>query len=322
MKAAVRSTYGASEVLSVKEIDIPTPKDNEVLIRVHAATVNRSDCHVLTGKPYAMRLFTGLSKPKLATTGCDFAGEIAATGRGVTAFKPGDKIMGFGGGLGSGSHAQYFILRGTTAAKAIVPMAANLTYAEAAACLEGAFYALNSVKGIDPKPGQKALVIGATGAIGAATVQFLKYYGVSVTATCRGEHEALVRSLGAERMIDYTKKDFTKDNERYDLIFDSVGKSSFFKCKHLLKKNGKYTSSNGIINFFLILITSILGGKKVVFKIAVRIKAGLQFIKELIEEGKFVPVTDRIYPLERIADAYSYVMTGQKVGNVVIIMDN
>jgi NADPH:quinone reductase-like Zn-dependent oxidoreductase len=269
-----------------------------------------------------MRLFTGFAKPKLPTTGSDFAGEIAATGKNVTAFKTGEKVMAFGGGLGNGSHAQYFILPETLAAKIIVPMPANLTYEEAATCLEGAFYALNAVRGMDPKPGQKALVIGATGAIGAATVQFLKYYGVSITATCRGEHEALVRSLGAEKIIDYTKEDFTKQDEQYDLIFDSVGKTSFFTCKHLLKKKGKFTSSNGLINFILIFVTPLLGGKKVIFKIAVRIKEGLQFIKELIETGKFIPVTDRIYPLDKIADAYRYVMTGQKVGNVVITMDN
>lgn len=181
MKAAVRSKYGSPEVLSIKELDIPTPKDNELLIKVHAATVNRSDCHVLTGKPYAMRLFTGLPKPKSAVTGSDFAGEITAIGKAVTSFKPGEKVMGFLGGLGGRTHAQYFIVTESLALKAIVTMPAHQTYEEAAASLEGAFYAINAVKSLDPKPGQKALVIGATGAIGAATVQFLKYYGVNVT---------------------------------------------------------------------------------------------------------------------------------------------
>src|SRR6185295_6779049 len=162
---------------------------------------------------------------------------------------------------------------------------------------------------------------GATGAIGSSYVQFLKYYGVSVTAVCRGEHRELVSSLGADKVIDYTTEDFTTDSERYDFIFDAVGKSNFFKCKKLLKKKGGYTSSGGWINIFLLMITPLLGGKKVFFSFAVKIETELNFIKDLVEMGRFSPVIDRKYPIDKIAEAYVYVATGQKIGNVIITMD-
>jgi len=321
MKAAIRSKYGLPGDLRIQELEIPTPKDDEVLIRVHATTVNRSDCHVLSGRPFFMRLFTGLFKPQSSIIGTDFTGEIAATGSGVQSFKAGDKIMGFGGAFSCGSHAQYFILPERKAAKAIVPLPVNKTYDEAAACLEGAFYAASVIMGLKPTAGQKALVFGATGAIGSSYVQFLKYYGTSTTAVCGGENEALVRSLGADKVIDYKKDDFTKDRERYDFVFDAIGKSSFIKCKKLLRKKGIYTSSNGAINLLWVLITPLFGGKKVAFPVPKSIKAALIFIKDLVEKGNFKPVIDRKYPLEKIAEAYEYVASGQKIGNVIITMD-
>jgi len=321
MKAAVRSTYGLTGDLRIKDLDIPTPADNEVLIRVHASTVNRSDCHVLSGRPFFMRLFTGVFKPRLSITGSDFAGEIETVGSAIQSFKTGDKIMGFGGAFGCGSHAQYFTLPEEKATKMMITMPSNITYNEAAACLEGAFYAAAQINQLKPKPGQKALVYGATGAIGSSYVQFLKYYGVSVTAVCRGEHEELVRSLGANKVIDYTTEDFTKDSGQYDYVFDAVGKSSFFKCKKLLKKTGGYTSSGGRINLFLLIFTPLLGGKKVFFSFSNNITAELKFIKELIVKGSFKPVIDRIYPIDKIVEAYQYVATGQKIGNVIITMD-
>jgi len=321
MKAAVRSKYGSGEVLSVQEIDKPTPKDNEVLIRVYAASVNRTDNHVLTGRPFIMRLFTGLFKPKLAVTGSDFAGQVEATGPTVTSFKVGDKVMGFGGAFGCGSHTQYFTLPEGKATKMMITMPPSITYDEAAACLEGAFYAAAQINPLKPKPGQKALVYGATGAIGSSYVQFLRYYGAYITAVCRGEHRELVSSLGADKVIDYMTEDFTKDNEQYDCVFDAVGKSSFFKCKKLLKEKGGYTSSGGWINLLLLIITPLLGGRKVFFSFAANISAQLKFIKDLIEKGNFRPVIDRKYPIEKIAEAFTYVATGQKIGNVIITMD-
>ncbi len=316
MKAAVRSKYGLSNVVSVKEITTPTPNADEVLIRVHAATVNRSDCHVLWGKPFVMRFFTGLFRPRLASTGSDFAGQIEAIGSNANSFKPGDRVMGFGGALGCGSHAQYLVL---SKMNRMVLIPERLTYEEAAASLEGAVYAFWATL-LGLKAGQKAMVIGGTGAIGSCYTQFLKHYGVSVTAVCRGEHRELMKSLGANIVIDYTKEDFKKDNNKYDYVFDAVGKSSFFKCKHLLKENGMYTSSDGFENIFLIPITSLLGGKKVVFK-ATTISAGLNFVKEMIESGNFKPVIDKKYPIEKIGEAFDYVASGQKVGNVIITMD-
>jgi len=316
MKAAFRSKYGPPKVLSIKELEIPIPKDNEVLIRVYAASVNRSDNHVLTGRPFIMRLFTGLFKPRLAITGTDFAGQIEAVGINVSSFKVGDKVMGFGGGFGIGSHAQYLTFPET---KRIVLMPVNVSYEQAATLLEGTYYAAIGTKQLKPTADQKALVYGATGAIGSAYVQFLKYYNVNVTAVCGGENSELVRSWGADKIIDYKKEDFTKDNEQYDFVLDAVGKSSFVRCKPLLKKKGLFASSGGFENLFWVLVTPLLGGKKVLFP--KDSKGILNFIKELVENGSFKPVIDRIYPLEKIAEAFTYVATGQKIGNVVVTMD-
>jgi len=316
MKAAIRSKYGSSEVLSIQEVEMPTPKDNELLVKVYATTVNRSDYHVLTGKPLLMRLFTGLFKPTLPITGSDFAGQIEAIGENVKSFKVGDRVIGFVD-MGLKSHAQYLTLPETKA----IATPINTTYEEAVACIEGAFYALSAIKGMKPVAGQNALVIGATGAIGSSFVQFLKYYGVSITAVCRGENSELVKSLGAERIIDYKTEDFTNDNGKYDLVFDAVGNNSFMKCKSLLKHKGQFSSTGGFANIFWTIITPLFGGKKVVFPMPKNVYAGLNFINELVEKGSFKPVIDRRYPLDKIADAYTYVASGQKIGNVIISMD-
>ncbi len=320
MKAAVRTKYGLPGDLTIKDLDIPVAKDDEVLIKVHATTVNRSDCHVLSGKPYFMRLFTGLLKPNRSIIGSDFTGEIAGAGKEVTSFITGEKIMGFGGGLGCGSHAQYFVLPEIKAKKIIVPIPSNLDYEEAAACLEGAVYATSFTQQLKFNPGQKALVYGATGAIGTAYIQILKSYDVAVTAVCAGEHADLIKTLGAEKVIDYKKEDFTKYPEKYDFIFDAVGKTSFLRCRKLLTKQGVFSPSNGMINLFWVVATPLLGGKKVIFPASKSIKDMLNFIRGLVEKGKFKPVIDRIYPLEKIADAYTYVASGKKIGNVIISM--
>jgi len=316
MKAAVRSKYGSSEALKVTEIETPTPKDNELLIRVYATTVSRTDCHVLTGKPFFMKFFTGLFKPNFTVTGTDFAGQIEAIGRNVKSFNVGDKVIGFEF-LGLRSHAQYLTIPDT---KGISMMPDNTTYSEAAACIEGAFYALNAIKAADLKQGQKALVYGATGAIGSSAVQFLKFYGIYVTAVCGSENSELIKSLGADKIIDYKSSDFTKDNEQYDYVLDAVGKSTFEKCKPLLKEKGVYSSSGGG-DLFAALITPLLGGKKVLFSPPKNLKGCLTFIKDLVEKGSFRPVVDKTYPLDKIAEAFNYVLTGEKIGNVIITMD-
>lgn len=319
MRAAVRSKYGTGKVVTIKNVETPVPSDDELLIRVHAATVNRSDNHVLTGKPYAMRLFTGLFKPKDATTGSDFAGVVEAVGNKVQSFKIGDRVMGFTGGLRGGSHAEYFRF---PAHKGVISMPANTTFTEAAACLEGAYYASVSIIDLKPRSGQKALVYGATGAIGSSYVQFLKNCGVYITAVCRSQHFGLVQALGAHKLIDFTKEDFTKDHERYDFVFDAVGKSTFVKCKHMLKPKGFYIPTGGFENLLLVPLTRLFGGKQVYFPAPIRVTRGLNYVRDLIEKGRFKPVIDRIYPLEKISEAYAYVASGEKIGNVVITMDN
>jgi NADPH:quinone reductase-like Zn-dependent oxidoreductase len=313
MKAAVRYKYGTPEVLNIKDLEVPIPKENEVLIKISATTVNRSDCHVLWGKPVMIRVFTGLFKPRLASTGSDFAGQVEAVGKNVQSLKEGDKVMGFGGVFGCGSHTQYMTFPET---KGIITMPDKLSYEEAAACLEGAVYAASIINTLKPKAGQKALVNGATGAIGSAKVQILKSYGVDVTAVCSSANIAIVQSLGADRVIDYTTEDFTKGDDQYDFIFDAVGKSTFSKCQQVLKKNGIYSSSDP--DMFWAIITSLYGSKKSTFPQLPNIKAELNFIKTLIEKGSFKPLIDRKYPLEEIANAYEYVATGQKLGNVIL----
>ena len=319
MKAAIRSTYGAPEkVLSIQEIDKPSPKDGELLIKIYATSANRTDYHILRGKPFMMRLFTGLFKPRSTVIGSDFAGQVEATGASVRSFKVGDKVMGFGGVFGIGSHAQYLTFPEN---KGVVLMPDNITYEQAAGCLEGTYYSAAGINHLKPQAGQKALVYGATGAIGSADVQFLKYYGLYVTAVCGGEHTELLRSLGADKVIDYKTQDFTKDDERYDCIFDAVDKTGFLKCKPLMKENGIYTSSGGFEYLLLALITKVTVGKKVLFIPPKDIKGNLEFIRNRIEDGSFRPVIDKVFPMNKIAEAFTYVGTHQKIGNVIIKID-
>jgi len=316
MKASVRSKYGKAEVIRIQEIERPTPKDDELLIKVHATTVNRSDYHALTGKPVFMRLMTGLLKPKLPITGSDFAGEVEAAGKSAKLFKAGDRVMGFID-LGSQSHAQYLAISETQVASA----PGNVSYEEAAACLEGAFYAISGMSYITPKAGENALVIGGTGAIGSSYVQFFKSHNLDITAVCRGEHSQLVKDLGAAKIIDYQKEDFTKVPGQYDYVIDAVGGHSYARCRHLLKKGGAFSSSGGAMNILVSLLTPRAGGRRVIFPIPRNLIGSLNHIKDLVEGGKFKSVIDRKYPIEKIAEAYRYVGSGQKVGNVVIVME-
>lgn len=324
MKAAIYKKYGSPSVIKVKNTEKPTTKDNEVLIRVYATTVNRTDCAMLRAKPFIMRFFTGLFKPKNPILGTDFAGKVEAVGKNVKSIKIGDKVFGFNDG-GLSSHAQYMTL---SEDNALTTMPNNITYDEAAASIEGTHYAYNFINKIKLKSGQKVLVNGATGAIGSAAVQLLKYFGANVTAVCDSKNTELVKSIGADKVIDYTKVDFTKSNEKFNYIFDAVGKSSFPKCKPVLEIGGVYISSEiGLMaqNLFFALFTPIISkllrkqaGKKVIFPIPEDCRRSVLFIKKLIEEGKFKAVTDRKYPLEEIAEAYRYVEKGQKIGNVII----
>ena len=320
MKAIVYTKYGPPDVLQLKEVEKPTPKDNEVLIRIYATTVNRTDCATIRAIPFFARLFTGMFKPKKQIPGTEFAGKIEEIGKNVKSLKAGDKIFGFDD-QGSGSHAQYMTISEDKA----ITIPKDITYEQAAASTEGAHYAYNFINKVKLKSGQKFLINGASGAIGSAAVQLLKYFGANVDAVCNTKNIELVKSLGAEKVFDYTKEDFTKGDQEYNFIFDTVGKSSFAKCKPLLKPGGVYISSElGYMaqNIFFALITPVIGNKKVIFPLPTDCKRSILLIKKLIEEGKFKAVIDRKYPLEQIVEAYNYVETGQKTGNVVITVDH
>ena len=317
MKAIVYTKYGPPEVLKLKEVAKPAPKDNEVLIKVHATTVNRTDCATRKAEPFFARFFTGLIRPKKKILGTEFAGEIEAVGKDVTSFKVGDKVFGFSGS-NFGAHAEYMIM---PKEGFLTTMPANITYKEAAPSTEGAYYAHSFIRNSKIKSGQSVLINGATGAIGSAALQLVKYFGANVTAVCNTRNMALVKSLGADKVLDYTKEDFTKDDQIYDAVFDTVGKSSFSRCKPLLKPGGIYISSDlGYMaqNPILALVTPIFRKKKVIFPMPLKVDENIVLFKKLIEAGKFKGVIDRCYPLEKIIEAYRYVETGQKTGNVVI----
>ncbi|MFC1780751.1 NAD(P)-dependent alcohol dehydrogenase [Planctomycetota bacterium] len=326
MKAVVATKYGSPDVLKLKEVEKPIPKDNEVLLKVHATTVNRTDTATIRAKPFIIgRLMTGIFKPKKPIPGTEFAGKVEAIGKNVSSYKVGDKVFGFNED-GFGSHAQYMTIAED---KALTTMPKNITYEQAAASTEGAHYAYNFINKVNLKSGQKVLVNGATGAIGSAAVQLLKHFGVNVTGVCNTKDFELVKSLGADKLIDYQKEDFTKDNQKYNFVFDTVGKSSFAKCKSILQPGGVYISSDlGFMaqNIFLPLITPIIkpmiGNKKTVFPIPKDSKGSVLLIKKLIKKGKFKTVIDRKYPLEQIVEAYRYVEKGQKTGNVVITLEH
>lgn len=319
MKAVQYYNYGPPEVVKLEEIEIPMPKEDEIQIKVHVATVNRTDCGFRSAEYFIVRFFSGLFRPKNKTLGSEFAGEISAIGSRIQSFKVGDSVFGFNS-ENFGAHAEYLVMKEkTNSALAIIPD--GLSYEEAAPICEGAHYAWNDIRAAKIKSGQKVLVNGATGAIGSAAVQLLKYLGAEVTAVCATENMELVQSLGPDVVIDYTKEDFTKLNQSFDVVFDAVGKSSFGKCKPILKKGGIYMSTElGYMsqNIFLALFTPLFRGKKVIFPIPFMKKELINFLKERVEDGSFKPLIDRTYPLEQIVDAYRYVETGQKVGNVVI----
>lgn len=321
MKAAVNTRYGPPEVVRISEVEKPTTRDNELLVEVHATTVNRTDCACRAAKPFFMRFFTGLTGPRATVLGNEFAGVVEAIGSGVTSFEVGDKVFGYNEGP-FGAHAEYLSIPEDGS---LATMPANVTFQEAAPSIEGSHYALSHIRAAKIQRGQDVLVNGATGAIGSAAVQLLKSLGANVTAVCDTDNTELVRGLGAIRVIDYTTEDFTKDEQTYDVVLDSVGKSSFSQCKGLLKPDGIYLSSElgpRGQNPFLALMAPLHGGKRVMFPIPKHDQEMVGYFKDLIESGQFKPVIDRTYPLDQIVEAYRYVETGQKIGNVVISVEH
>jgi len=323
MKAIVYTKYGPPDVLQLKEVEKPTPKDNEVLIRVCAAVVTAADSAMRKGEPFIGQFFTGLGSPKMSILGCELAGEIEATGKDAKRFKAGDRIFASTNKLGA--YAEYVCLL-DEGALAIKP--ANMTYGESVAVCDGAMTALPFLRDKGKiQSGQKILVIGASGSVGTFAVQLGKYFGAEVTAICRASDRELAKSLGADNVIDYTKEDFTKSGKTYDIIFDAVGKSSFSRCKRSINPRGIYLTTVPTLAIFpQMLWTSLFSRKKAIFtptglKSSREKTKDLVFLKELIEAGKIRSVIDRSYPLEQIVEAHRYVEQGHKKGSVVITLE-
>ena len=317
MKAVVYSKYGPPEVARLMEVPKPIPKDNEVLVKVYSSTVNRTDAGFRSAVYFISRFWSGLLRPKYQILGCEFAGVVEETGKDVKEFKEGDKVFGFNDKT-FGGHGEYLTI---AEAGALTVMPANIGFDEAAPLTEGAYYAWMGIRAAKIKSGQNVLVYGATGAIGSAAVQILKHFGATITAVCGTKNIELVKGLGANSVIDYQTQDFTKTTNRYDFILDAVGKSSFGQCKPLLTDKGIYISTElgkNAENILFALVTPLLGGKKLLFPIPAINKNDVLFLKELFQQGEYKPVIDRQYDLSQIVEAYKYVESGQKTGNVLL----
>lgn len=323
MKAIVYSEYGAPDVLHLQEVEKPTPKDDEVLIHVRATSVTTGDVNargfvfVPPGFKFLARLMFGLEKPKKPILGVEVAGEIEAVGNNVQSFKKGDQVYGIDG-MGLAAYAEYKCMR-EQGVLTLKP--AKLSYEEAAVIPNGATTALFFLRDrAHIQRGQKVLVVGASGSTGSAAVQLAKYFGAEVTGVCSTANVELMKSLGADQVIDYTREDFTRNGETYDIIFDTVcGKTSFARCKNSLKPNGLYLAvAGGVRELFQTMWTSLNGGKKVIAGPLPERKEDLVFLNRLVEEGKLKPVIDRCYLLEQMVEAHRYVDSGHKKGNVAI----
>jgi NADPH:quinone reductase-like Zn-dependent oxidoreductase len=319
MRAVVHDKYGPAEVLRLEEVERPVPKDDEVLVKIYATTVNRTDTALRAAEPFASRFITGLRRPKRRILGTELAGEVAETGEAVTEFEVGDQVFGVNPWR-FGTHAEFVCMR-ESAALAHKPV--GTSFEEAAAVCDGAILALGCLRPADPRKGQRILVYGASGSIGTAAVQLARYFDADVTAVCNTKNIETVRSLGADQVIDYTQEDFTKNGQTYDVIFDAVGKHSFRRCQGSLRPGGFYLATDGWQNLVLALWTSRIGDKRVVFPIPPRYtKKDVLFLKQLMEAGQYRAVIDRCYPLEQVVEATRYVETEQKTGNVVLTVSS
>ena len=325
MKVILYEQYGPPDVLHLEEVPKPIPQENEVLVRIHATTVTTGDVNarsflfVPPGLGLLAHLMIGVRKPKHAILGTDFAGEIVETGKDVRQFKNGDNVFGIDG-EGLGAYAEYKCI---SEEKALATLPAKLSYEEAASVPSGALTALYFLKDKgNIQSGQKVLVNGASGSVGVAAVQIAKYFGAEVTGVCSTKNLELVKSLGADNVVDYTRDDFTQGGETYDIILDTVvGKTSFARCRNSLKPNGFYLAvAGGLMELIQSAWTSVMSSKKVIFGggVACERKDNLLLIKEMIEAGNLKSVIDRCYPLEQAAEAHKYVDMGHKKGNVVI----
>ena len=320
MKAVVCTKYGTPDVLELRDIEKPQPKENEVLIKIHAAAVTTAGLIGRTGQPLFTRLFSGLTKPRKNILGMELAGEIEAIGGNVNQFREGQQIFGITG-TSLGSNAEY---KSLTEDAAIIKKPVNLTLEESVAVIEGGLTALNFLKNKgNLRSGQKVLIYGASGSVGTASIQLAKYYGAEVTGVCSTANMEMVKSLGADKVIDYTREDFTQNGQTYDIIFDTVGKRSFLSCRNSLKSNGTFLDAAGLSTVFHMLWTSLFSRKKAILtatyvRPAKVLKKDLNILKGLVELGAIKPVIDKRYSLEQTAEAHKYVETGRKRGNVII----
>jgi NADPH:quinone reductase-like Zn-dependent oxidoreductase len=317
MKASIAKNYGPPEVLSLEEVEKPIPKPNEVRVKIHATTVNRTDCGFRRPDYFIVRLINGFFKPRRKIFGTEFAGEIDAIGEHVSQFKIGDPVFGLN--LNKfGTHAEYVCVASD---KTIALKTNTISYAEAAAVCDGLMMAMTYLRKINFTTETRILINGASGSIGSAAVQLANYYGAHVTAVCNTRSTEIVKSIGADEIINYELEDFTKNGKTYDVILDSVGKTSYFKCKKMLKPGGIYFSSEiGFLgqNIFLPLTTRLFSSRKVKFPIPVCTQKDLEFFRALLESRNYKAIIDRSYSFEDIIEATTYVETGEKIGNVVL----
>jgi NADPH:quinone reductase-like Zn-dependent oxidoreductase len=319
MKAVVYDRYGPPDVLRLEEVERPAPKLDEVLIRVHATTVNRTDCGVRAGEPFVSRLISGFPRPRWRILGTELAGTVEAAGAAVTQFAAGDEVFGVNAWR-FGAHAQFMCVpeRGPLAPKPV-----GMSFEEAAAVCDGAILALGCLRAAGVRKGRSILIYGASGSIGTAAVQLARYFEADITAVCNAKDIEQIRSLGADHVINYTQEDFTRNGETYDVVFDAVGMQPFGRCRDSIRPGGAYLATDHLHNLALVLWTSVMGNKKVLFPIPPKYtKTDVLFLKQLIEEGHYRAVVDRRYPLENIVDAAGYVETKQKTGNVVLTVES
>jgi len=314
MKAVVHDRYGPPEVLRIEDVPRPVPNEDEVLVKVHATSVTRTDCGFRAAHPFFARIFTGLLRPKRRIPGLELAGNVEAVGAAVTEFEVGDDVFGVRGG----ANAEYVCVREQGA---LAEKPAGMGFEEAAAVCDGGIIALACLRKADSLADRSIVIYGASGAIGTAAVQLAKHFGAHVTAVCNTKNLELVRSLGADEVIDYTKEDFTKNGQTYDIVFDSVGKHSFRRCRGSLEPGGIFIETD--LGFMwhvppLALLSRWIGDTKVTLPIPKYTKENVVFIKELIEAGEYRAVIDRRYSLEQVVEATKYVETEQKTGNVVL----
>jgi len=318
MKAVICTKYGPPDVLKLEEVEKPTPKDNEVLIRINATTVTSGDSRIRQADLFLIRLIFGFTKPRNNILGGNFAGTVESIGNDVTLFKEGDQVFG-STGMSFGSYAEYKCLSEN---EVLAKIPSNMNYNESTAVIFGGLTALSFLQKAGIKSGQKVLVYGASGAVGTAAVQLAKYFGAEVTGVCSDANIDLVKSLGASKVIDYKKEDFSETDELYDIVYEAVGKTSISKGKKILKKNGIYIGgASGLLKgFSQLLWTAITSNKKIITGIAEESTENLVLLRDIIENGDFKAVIDKTYPLEEIVEAHTYVDKGHKTGSVVVTL--